>query len=42
MLLEKYDEREGIKDEQSLLWYGMICYAMLSCAMVWYGKYGML
>ena len=25
-----------------ILWYSMVCYAMLSYDMVWYGKYGML
>ena len=47
MLLKKYYEHDSVQDKQMflkrvILWYGMVCYAMLSCAMVWYGKYGML
>ena len=45
VLLQKYGENDSVQDKQMILkrvilWYG--CYAMLSDAMVWCGKYGML
>ena len=47
MLLKKYDEHDSIQDKKMFLkraiqWYGMLCYDMLSYAMAWHGKYGML
>ena len=47
MLLKKYYEHDSVQDKQMclkrvILWYGIVCYAMLSYAMVWYGTYGML
>ena len=42
VLLLKYDKQDSVQDKQMffkrvILWYGMLSYAM-----VWYGKYGIL
>ena len=45
VLLKKNYEHDCVQDKQLFLkesFYDMVCYAMLSYAMVWYGKYGML
>ena len=47
VLLQKYDNHVSVQDKQMLLkgiilWHSMVCYTMLSYALVWYEKYGML
>ena len=41
-LLKKYDEHDSVQDKQMFLKRVILWYAMLSYAMVWYGKYGVL
>ena len=42
VLLQKYDEHDSVQDKQMFLKRVILWYAMLSYAMVWYGKYGVL
>ena len=46
VLFTKYDEHDCVRDKQMffktvILWYGMLCQAMLSYAMVWKIWYAM-
>ena len=45
MLFKKYNAHDSVQDKQMFLkesFCGMVCYAMLSYGLVWFGKYGML
>ena len=42
VIREIYDERDSIQNEHTFFKRVILWYAMLSYAMVWYGKYGML